>query len=64
MAEKQKYTVHKTQFELSPASNEQGFAHRSHGCWRTPYPAARWNGGTERNSKKCWKGWRHKVRHT
>ena len=28
------------------------------------YPAARWNGGTERNSKKCWKGWRHKVRHT
>lgn len=25
MAEKQKYTVHHTQFELSPASNEQGF---------------------------------------
>ncbi len=25
MAEKQKYTVHQTQFELSPASNEQGF---------------------------------------
>ena len=25
MAEKQKYTVHTTQFELSPASNEQGF---------------------------------------
>lgn len=25
MAEKQKYTVHATQFELSPASNEQGF---------------------------------------
>src|SRR5699024_10251575 len=24
-AEKQKYTVHQTQFELSPASNEQGF---------------------------------------
>ena len=25
MAEKQKYTIHTTQFELSPASNEQGF---------------------------------------
>jgi len=25
MAEKQKYTVHQTRFELSPASNEQGF---------------------------------------
>ena len=25
MAEKQKYTIHQTQFELSPASNEQGF---------------------------------------
>lgn len=25
MAEKQKYMVHQTQFELSPASNEQGF---------------------------------------
>lgn len=25
MAEKQKYTVHQTQFELSPAGNEQGF---------------------------------------